>query len=358
MKIFYYGRGGTQLPLVAAGLHLGLLPAARLPSPEQVRSLPGFHRSGPRDLGRVQAVGVDGLGAQVLVFSGASLAPHVLRALAGAVHVFGGETVIMGDTSAGMNWPLGAGMLASRLLHRPTRQALVWRGVCQAFPRLEELVAGVRRCQGGPAGSTGPAGVSRGVSSYLPPGSRPASTGGTRQRKVIYYCYGGTHSSVMAASIHLGLLDGGARPSLEAIMELELFDRVDSQTMGKPLFCGHDQAGREVYVLGAGKYRAQVTGLINSLVSACYPHEPAPCLINTLTVVNGRTRVGGFASRRLGQIWGRRAAAQGLWETYDQLVDLVQLHQAALGGRVVMGNGAARATAVTGGGAVPDNPSP
>lgn len=359
MKIFYYGRGMIQLPLMAAGLHLGLLQAAPPPSPGQIFALPGFHRSGPRDLARVQAVGVDGQGAQVLVFSGASVAPHILRAVAGAVHVFGGEAVIMGDAGSSMNWPLRAGGLASQLLHRPTLQSLVGRGARQALPSLAQLVAGVRRCQGAPAGDPSPAGMARGVS-YLPAPPRPASAAGTRQRKVIYYCYGGTHSSVLAAAIHLGVLGEAARPSPEEIMELPLFDRVDRQVMGKPFFCGHDQAGREVYVLGTGKYRAQVSGLIKSLVSSCYPQEPAPCLINTLTAVNGRTRVGGFASRRLGQVWGRRAAARGLWETYEQLVDLVQLHRAALGGRVIRGEGASSKGPVTaaGRGAVAGDPLP
>jgi len=98
MKVFYYGRGGTQLPLVAAGLHLGLLTGKPLPGPGELESLPGFSRSGPRDLGRVQPVGRARLGAQVLVFSGRTMAPHLLRALIGAVHVFGREDVVLGDT--------------------------------------------------------------------------------------------------------------------------------------------------------------------------------------------------------------------------------------------------------------------
>ena len=43
---------------------------------------------------------------------------------------------------------------------------------------------------------------------------------------IIYRCYGGTHSSVMAASIHLELLPGDRKPAGKELLALPYFDRI------------------------------------------------------------------------------------------------------------------------------------
>ena len=50
--------------------------------------------------------------------------------------------------------------------------------------------------------------------------------------KVIYSCYGGAHSSPVAAAIHLGKLPEERVPDAEALLQLPRFDRVDSEKHG------------------------------------------------------------------------------------------------------------------------------
>ncbi|HEX3010797.1 MAG TPA: DUF3189 family protein, partial [Syntrophomonadaceae bacterium] len=38
--------------------------------------------------------------------------------------------------------------------------------------------------------------------------------------KIIYHCFGGSHSSVTAAAIHLGLIEKHRPPSMEELMSL------------------------------------------------------------------------------------------------------------------------------------------
>jgi len=42
--------------------------------------------------------------------------------------------------------------------------------------------------------------------------------------KVIYHCYGGAHSSVTAANIHLGLLPRERTPGYRELISQKLFD--------------------------------------------------------------------------------------------------------------------------------------
>ena len=55
---------------------------------------------------------------------------------------------------------------------------------------------------------------------------------------IIYRCYGGTHSSVMAASIHLELLPGDRKPAGKELLALPYFDRQNGADFGKIFYMG------------------------------------------------------------------------------------------------------------------------
>ena len=50
---------------------------------------------------------------------------------------------------------------------------------------------------------------------------------------IIYHCYGGTHSSVMAASLHLGLLPQDKKPTGKELLALPYFDQQSGADFGK-----------------------------------------------------------------------------------------------------------------------------
>ncbi|MEW6522005.1 MAG: DUF3189 family protein [Bacillota bacterium] len=346
MKVIYHCYGGAHSSVAAAGLHLGIIASEPQPTVAELESLPYFDKNDPKDIGRVRLMGVDDLGAEVLVLGRSAAAPIVIRTLAGLAQMYGAEDAIFGDTTGCINWRMVAGGIGSRRIRvQRIGRPLVTSGTRQALTALARLVSDIRALQRqahrdvkGDGGQRGGDGVrAPGAILYIPAGQRPvaeSALAGGRLRKVIYHCHGSTHSSVLAAALHLGVVDARRRPSVDEIINLKLFDRVENDAIGTPFLCGHDEGGREVYVLGTGGHKALVTCLVNSFVATCYRDEPPPYLVDTLTLVNTRTRVGGFASRRLGQAWGRRAAAQGLRDNFENLVDLVHLVKVALGGPV------------------------
>ncbi|MGI6663494.1 MAG: DUF3189 family protein [Bacillota bacterium] len=119
----------------------------------------------------------------------------------------------------------------------------------------------------------------------------PASQG-ERRRVVIYACYAGTHSSVLAASIHIGLLNEGCD-----ICDLPFFDRRKLPDIGVPALIGKDRYGTEVYALGTGWVSHPLEQAVCDLVELIYPNV-CLCICAVRGFLDLQARVGGFASRR------------------------------------------------------------
>jgi len=67
--------------------------------------------------------------------------------------------------------------------------------------------------------------------------------------KVIYSCYWGSYLAVVAASLHLGLINGEDL-SKEKILKLPFFGRLKKEDIGEMILMGSDNRGRKVYVMG------------------------------------------------------------------------------------------------------------
>jgi len=142
--------------------------------------------------------------------------------------------------------------------------------------------------------------------------------------RVFYHCYGGTHSSVVAAALHTGRLDPARRPTVREIMELPLFDRVKNCELGRVFHYGSGPGGEEVYVVGFGPGREVVRRAIISFLQIRGVPARNYLFVNALARVGLVVRVGGMLSRRLGLIRaGRPLAAWGLVRSYRSLVSLV-----------------------------------
>lgn len=143
--------------------------------------------------------------------------------------------------------------------------------------------------------------------------------------KVIYSCYGGAHSSPVAAAIHLGKLPEERVPDAEALLQLPRFDRVDSEKHGLAELMGVDPRGHEVYVLGRGPAGESVERALFSGLHLAGSDPSHFLLVDTLTCVNLPMRVGGYLSRRLRWIAvGRPIVLWGTRRAYFRLVQLVQ----------------------------------
>jgi len=83
---------------------------------------------------------------------------------------------------------------------------------------------------------------------------------------VIYFDYGGSHSSVVAANIHTGKLDSQETPPIMDIVNLPYFDKTKQDDFGKIRLVGTDAEGNKIYVLGTKNGNSG--GLLTSLVEA------------------------------------------------------------------------------------------
>ncbi len=142
---------------------------------------------------------------------------------------------------------------------------------------------------------------------------------------MIFQCFGGTHTSAAAASIYLGKLPRWRRPRLEEILAQPYFDRNDSAGIGDLSYAGLDPRGNPVFILGSGRWGAEVRVLIASLLKVVGAAAPAVAVIDCLPVLSLPIRVGGFISRRLGfTALGRPLVGRGIIRSYPRLLALVE----------------------------------
>jgi len=151
--------------------------------------------------------------------------------------------------------------------------------------------------------------------------------------KIIYHCYGGAHSSVTAASIHLGLLPADHVPGLKAFWEIPFYDRQENDEHGHIFFMGLDKAGNEIF-FSACRGRPLVFENIFKSLAGIYKISPEEyLLVDVMKNVNWTMKLGGYLSRRCGFIRiGRPIVTLGTQAAYLQLVDLVRKVIKTIGG--------------------------
>lgn len=118
--------------------------------------------------------------------------------------------------------------------------------------------------------------------------------------RVVYSCYAGTHSSVLAACLHLGVAGQGC-----PVCDLPLFDRRVSDEIGVPALIGTDRYGTEVYAFGTGWLSARLEKCLCDLVEVASPNAKV-CFCSVRQFLDFQARVGGFASRRMALVWPGR----------------------------------------------------
>lgn len=142
--------------------------------------------------------------------------------------------------------------------------------------------------------------------------------------KIIYYCYGGTHSSVLAAAIHTGQLIGDEVPSKKRIYSLPLYDKISKKELGHPFFYGADEFGNLIYVLGLGTKRNLLKEFLLDYLKLFNIKTENIMLVAALPYVNSFTKLGGILSRRLGLVSiGRPIVTHTLQKLYPEYNNLV-----------------------------------
>jgi len=144
-------------------------------------------------------------------------------------------------------------------------------------------------------------------------------------KRVIYRCYGGAHSSVVAAAIHLGQLSSDKIPDKNDLLKLNLFDRQTQDGHGQLHFFGFDEQGRQVYSVGCRNAGKTVERVLKNIAKKILGRENDLMIIDTLHCVNYLMRIGGYISRQLGFTRiGRPVVIMGTRQAYPNLVSLVE----------------------------------
>ena len=142
--------------------------------------------------------------------------------------------------------------------------------------------------------------------------------------KIIYHCFGGSHSSVTAAAIHLGLLPTNRLPSFRELMALPHFDKTPGEVYGVIRFKGRTAEGDEVYTLGKKNLGSRLDQVFMGLAELLGVKDQV-VVVNTMHHVNVLMMAGGFLSRRLGLVsLGRPILVWGTRLAFPQLVQAVE----------------------------------
>lgn len=145
--------------------------------------------------------------------------------------------------------------------------------------------------------------------------------------KILYHCYGGTHSSILAAAVHTGMLTPGEVPAPERFLSLPLYDQQDDNDYGRIHYYGRDPAaGYPVYVVGRRNHGAETEMVVAGLHGAFGLREVLK-VVDTTPTLNWAMQLGGFLSRAVGLkaagrllvTWGSRMAYRKVTALVDQV---------------------------------------
>ena len=144
--------------------------------------------------------------------------------------------------------------------------------------------------------------------------------------KIIYNCYGGSHSSITAAAIHVGLLPETRVATKKELLNVPYFDAQVAPDHGRIRFIGFDEYGNEVYITSKKNLGGQYEDIMRKFIYLAGGKQEDFLFINTMAYVNFLMVIGGYTSRRLGlSILGRPIVIRGTQLSYMKFVHLVRL---------------------------------
>ena len=143
--------------------------------------------------------------------------------------------------------------------------------------------------------------------------------------KIIYHCYGGAHSSVTAAAVHLGWLPTDRLPDKTELTRLPYFDRTTDEDHGHIRFMGPDNYGNEIFILGRRNCAKIFENMAKGLLEVFGEPKDEYLFFNVMPYVNWKMVLGGYTSRRLGITnFGRPIILAGVLASYWKIVSFVQ----------------------------------
>lgn len=142
---------------------------------------------------------------------------------------------------------------------------------------------------------------------------------------IIYHDVGGTHSTSVAANIHLNKLPMDRVPDKNELLKLPTFDKIEKKQLGSIIYIGEDEFGSKVYTLGR-KYSVKYTiPAILSMYNILNGDSKGLYIVDTHPTVNLLMKIGGFSSRELNLVsFGRPIVTYGCQKAYMDIVKIVK----------------------------------
>lgn len=142
---------------------------------------------------------------------------------------------------------------------------------------------------------------------------------------IIYHDVGGTHSTVVAAAIHLNYLPMNQIPTKSEILNIPLFDRLEKKDIGRLIYHGNDEYKNAVYTLSRQYDAHLVVNTIETVFGMVDRDKSEVLCVDTSKTVNNLMRIGGASSRRLGLVsFGRPIVTYGTIKAYSKIFDIVK----------------------------------
>lgn len=139
---------------------------------------------------------------------------------------------------------------------------------------------------------------------------------------IVYYDYGGSHTSVLAGLLHVNRLDPHVIPGGDELMELSFFDKTTDDSFGCLHHLGQDDQGNQVFALGT---RYSKSGPALQGLSELMGFEEDVYFADTMPHVTTILRLGGWLSRSARYPhWGRPLVFAGARDAYSGLASLVE----------------------------------
>ncbi|MGB9679334.1 MAG: DUF3189 family protein [Thermoanaerobacteraceae bacterium] len=143
---------------------------------------------------------------------------------------------------------------------------------------------------------------------------------------IIYHCYGGTHTSVIASFIHIGKLPYDTIPSKDIIEGIPMFDKLNGQNdTGHIVPIGIDEYGNNIYTMGVKKAKKIIEPALKDLYYHLFNTNEGLLLVDTTSATNWIMKIGGFTSIALKlPVLGRPIVIYGTQKTYNNIVQIVK----------------------------------
>lgn len=143
--------------------------------------------------------------------------------------------------------------------------------------------------------------------------------------KIIYHCFGGTHSSVTAAAAHLGRLPRDRSPRPGELLSIPFFDTRERDDHGTITLMGIDEKDNHVYFAGQRGRPDLLENIINGLARNFAIPTGDYKLVNVMHKINISMRLGGTMSRRFRWVdAGRPLVTLGTVWAYPSIINLVR----------------------------------